>query len=149
MAQTTAAQSGVDCLVEFSTNGSDWTDISGSIKMVDAGEQSRQSGEDYTLNGDYALVTGGKFDPVEVSATGLWTPTAGEAFAVVHAAWTAKSPAYLRWSPQGGNSGHKRYTTNAGVLTGFVWPKGDATDAKPIPCGFKLKTPKITESTIS
>jgi hypothetical protein len=148
MAQTTTAQSGAAGLVEFSTNGSSWTDISGSIKMVDPGEGTRQSGEDFTLSGDYAIITGGKFSPLEISATGLWTPTSGEAFAVVEAAYIAKSSGYIRWSPQGGSSGQKRYTSDAGVITGFLWPKVDASDAKPVPAGFKLKTPKITESTI-
>lgn len=148
MAQTTTAQSGVAGLVEFSTNGSSWTDISGSISSVDPGEQAKDAGEEYTLTGDYAVLGEGKFKPIDVTAKGVWTPTSGEAWAVVVAAWAAKGKVYLRWSPQGGASGTKRYTTDAGYMTSLMWPKTDANDAKPIPCGFKLKTPKITESTI-
>lgn len=148
MAQTTTAQSAVAGLVEVSTNGSSWTDISGTITSIDPGEQAKNVGEEYTLSGDYAVLGDGKFQPAEVTGKGLWTPTAGEAFAAVQAAWTAKGPFYLRWSPQGGASGTKRYTTDKGYLTSFMWPKADATDAKPVPCGFKAKFPKITESTI-
>jgi hypothetical protein len=50
---------------------------------------------------------------------------------------------------EGGAVGDKRYATSYGYLTGFMWPKVDATDAKPMPCGFKLKTGQITESTIA
>lgn len=148
MAQSTTAQSGTAGLVEFSSNGSSWTDISGTITSVDPGDQAKDVGEDYTLSGDFALLGEGKFKPIDVTAKGLWTPTGGEAWATVVAAWIAKGKVYVRWSPQGGASGQKRYTTDAGYFTSMAWPKTDASDAKPIPCGFKLKTPKITESVI-
>jgi hypothetical protein len=149
MAQTTTAISRVDGQVEFSTDNSTWTDISGSITSVDPGEQGRDIGEEYVLEGDLPVMGEGKSQTLEITCKGLWSPTAGEAFAVVKAAWEARGRCYLRWSPQGGATGDKRYTTSYGYLTGFMWPKVDATDAKPMPCGFKLKTGKITESTIS
>lgn len=150
MAQTTTALPMTNAKLEFSADGSSWTDISGSSNSLESPEQSGAAGEAYTFTGNTAVVTAGKTEPVEITAKILFTPTAGEAFAVVRAQWqTAGRAGYLRWSPQGGTTGNKQYTTSAGVLTGFTWPGGAADDAKPIPCGFKLKAPSIVESTVA
>ena len=149
MAQTTGGASGVGAKVEFSVNGSSWTDISGSANAVDPGDQSGMSGETYTFSGDEAVVTAGKTEPAEIDVKIVYTETAGEAFKVVRAQWqTTGRAGYLRWSPNGGSTGQEQYTTSAGVLISFTWPGVDAGDGKPIMAGFKLKTPKITESTI-
>jgi hypothetical protein len=142
MAQTTK--------VEFSVNGSSWTDISGSSNSVDPGEQSGQSGEVYTFTGqDPAAITAGKSEPIEIDVKIVYTETAGEAFEVVRAQFQVTGRAgYLRWSPRGGTTGQSSYVTGAGVLTGLKWPAADAEDAKPIMAGFKLKVAVITKSTL-
>ena len=149
MAQTTGAVAAVNAKVEFSTNGSTWYDISGSSNSIDPGEQERQSAEEYTLDGDYAIVTVCKFQPLEITVKSVFTPTTGEAWARASAAFVGKNDVYLRWSPQGGANGTKLYTSDKGVLTKLQWPMSDATDAKPLLVSFTVKTPKVTESTIS
>lgn len=150
MAQTTGAVSAVSAKVEFSANGSSWTDISGSASVVEAPDQSGMSGETYTFTGETAIVTAGKTEPVEITVKIVYTETSGEAFETVRAQWqTAGRAGYLRWSPRGGTTGQFQYTTAAGVLTGFTWPLSDAGDGKPVPCGFKLKVPSITKSTVA
>src|SRR6266540_5108026 len=124
MAQTTGAVAGVAAKVEFSVNGSAWTDISGSSNSIDPGEQSGQSGEAYTFTGqDAAAITAGKSEPIEIDVKIVYTETAGEAFEVVRAQFQVSGRAgYLRWSPRGGTTGQSQYTTGAGVLTGLKWP---------------------------
>lgn len=150
MPQTTTALSAVDAKIEFSTDGTTWIDISGSSNSIEPGEQSRQSGEVYTFQGDTAIITAGKREPLEIEVKVVFTPTAGEAWATVRPAFEAAGgKGYLRWSPQGGSTGQKQYTTDAGVLTSLTYPPAVADDANPIMTGFKLKTPKVTESTIA
>ncbi len=150
MAQTTGATAGVNAKVEFSVNGSSWTDISGSANAVDPGEQTGQSGEAYTFTGqDAAAITAGKSEPIEIDVKIVYTETAGEAFEVVRAQFQVLGRAgYLRWSPKGGSSTQFMYTTGAGVLTGLKWPPADAEDAKPIMAGFKIKVAAITKSVL-
>lgn len=150
MAQTTGAVPGVNCKVEFSADGSAWTDISGSTSVVESPEQSGMSGEAYTFSGDNPIVTAGKKEPIEITVKIIYTETAGEAFKVVRTQWqTSGRVGYLRWSPRGGSSGQEQNTTGVGVLTAFTWPGTDAGDGKPIACGFKLKAPLITPSTVA
>ena len=149
MAQTTGAVAGVGAKVEFSVNGSSWTDISGSANAVDPGDQSGMSGETYTFTGNDAIITAGKNEPIEIDVKIVYTETAGEAFEIVRAQWqTTGRAGYLRWSPRGGSTGQALYTSGAGVLTSFKWPPSDAEDGKPIMAGFKLKVSTITKSTL-
>lgn len=150
MAQTTGAVSGSGAKVEFSTNGSSWTDISGSASSVDPGSQSGMAGEIYTFAGDNAIITAGKNEPIELDVKIVYSETAGEAFEVVRAQWqTSGRAGYLRWSPRGGTTGQFQYTTGAGVLVAFSWPPATAEDGKPIMCGFKLRVAAITKATVA
>jgi hypothetical protein len=150
MAQTTTAISAVNAKIEFSADGSSWTDISGSSNSIEPAEQSGASGEAYTFSGNKAVVTAGKTEPVELVVKVLYTPTNGEAFKVVRAQFQVTGRrGYLRWSPAGGASGTEQFTTDAGVLTGLTWPGASADDGKPVPAGFKLKVPDITPSTVA
>jgi|FLYN01.1.fsa_nt_gi hypothetical protein len=149
MPQTTDAISARNVKIEFSTNGTSWTDISGSANAIDSTEQPRMSGESYTASGDTAIVTGGKREPIELEIKIVYTETAGEAFEVVRAAHDSDGVGYLRWSPKGGTTGQKQYTTGKGVITGFTYPPIDTSSGDPILGGFKLKVPSITPSTIA
>ena len=85
MAQTVVGMSGVNALLQVSADGSTWTDISGSANQVSATEQTRMSGEAYTFEGDYAVVTAGKREPVELAVRVLYTEEAAESFETVRA----------------------------------------------------------------
>ncbi|NOK59121.1 MAG: hypothetical protein GFH27_549283n419 [Chloroflexi bacterium AL-W] len=149
MAQTTDIAGVTDGQVEISTDGSTWTDISGSTNKVEPVEQNRQTGDEYTLDGNYALVTSGKTEPVDVKVQIVFTQTAGEAYAVAHAAWLNRDPIYVRWAPRGNATGNKQYTTTKGVFKSFTWPTPMASEAKPQMVGFTMRTPQITEAAIS
>lgn len=150
MAQTTGATAGVNAKVEFSVNGSAWTDLSGSASALDPGEQSGMSGEVYVFTGETAAaVTAGKTEPAEITIKVAYTETAGESFEVVRAQFqVAGRAAYIRWSPKGGTTGQFLFTSGLGVLTGLTWPPVDAGDGKPIMAGFKIKVPSITKSVL-
>ncbi len=147
--QTTGAMTGVNCPIEFSIDGTDWDNIAGSTTAIEPSEQTRMTGVAYTLDGDYAIITGGKKEPVEVEVKILYTTVSTEAYALVQAAWEANSPVYLRWSPQGGDVGDKRFKGSAGVLSAFLPPPAIADDANPVPAGFKVMFPRIVEETVS
>jgi hypothetical protein len=151
MAQTTGALAAVDCKLEISTNGSDWTDISGFSNKISPGGQNRMSGEAYTFDGDTAIVGAGKREPVEITVSIVYTEGAAEAFEVVRGQFeTAGGGAlYVRFSPDGGDVDDFLYTSDAGEITNFNWPEPDAGNADPKLVEFSLKTPKFTKSVIT
>lgn len=147
MAQTTSALAMTDGTIEVSTNGSSWTDISGSGSTVEPGDQTRQSGEVYTVSGDTAIITGGKREPLELEIKIVYTETAGEAFEVLRAIHeAAPGTIYVRYGR--GGSGSFLFTSAKGVLTSFVYPPLMSDDAKPKLLGIKCKVPSVTKSVV-
>lgn len=155
MAQTTDQVSMADGDVEYSTNGTAWTSISGSITSVEDTTQTRMSGETYTLDGDTALITYGKREPMELTFKAVYTEQSGEAFEVVRALFEAGTAVYFRWSPKGiGASGRFVFTTANGTgaaagfkITEFTYPGQDATSGDPVMTGWKLKVPAVQKTT--
>lgn len=157
MAQTTGAISGKDLKIEVSSDGSTWTNISGSANSVNPGEQTRMTGETYTGDGAGAIITSGKREPMEVEVRIVYTETSGEAFATVKARHeSADGSMYLRYSPKGGQTGEYQYTSAtgdgvaaAGIVSGFTYPETDAGSGDPILAGFKLKVPALLQAAVA
>jgi hypothetical protein len=141
-------------LLEIATDSGcvGWVDISGSSQTLEEPSQSRITDQAYTLDGDGAIITAGKKEPMELTVQIVYTETAGEAFETVRAAWETsdcRGRACLRWSPGGGDIGDAQYTTDRGYLINFIYPPLDATAGGPIMVGFVLKVSEITVSTVA
>lgn len=149
MAQTTGGVSFVNCKVEFSVNGSAWTDVSGMASTVDVGGGVRATGEAYTFDGSFAIVRRGKAEPFEITVESIYTEAAGEAYAIAKAAFEGGSDLYIRWSPKGGTSGQKMFTSSVGIVTDPPYPKGEAGSGDPVLITTKIKCTQITESTVA
>lgn len=129
----------LDCLV--------WTEISGESQSVSGTEQARQSGEQYTLEGDTALVCGGKRVPMELTFVIVYTEDAAEAYEIVRALFETAgcgTQMCVRWTPAGSGPGAAVITTPMGVLTSFTYPTMDASAGGCILGGFNLKVPYVT-----
>lgn len=149
MAQTTDGISGVANVVEYSTNGSAWTDISGYANVVTAEPQNRKSGVTYTFDGDTAIVTFGKREPFSITVRLVYTEDASspwEALRAIHE--TANGGAiYLRWTPKGETAGNFVLTTPATKISTFPYPSPDATTGDPVLVEFKVgPVPYVTKS---
>jgi len=148
MAQTTGGMSMVINKLEFSTNASDWTDISGSSGSVDGAEQSRQSGEAYTFSGDTAIVRAGKREPMELGFNIVYTVSTADAWEICRPYFEAGSAVYFRWSPEGGEAGDFQFTSAAGYITSFPYPSGEAGAGDPVMESMTFRTPYVTKATV-
>lgn len=157
MAQTTGGMSAVVADVEYSTNGTAWTSLSGSTTSVEDFEQDRMTGETYTFDGDSAIITKGKREPMEITFRFVYTETAGEAFEVIRAAWEADggTDLYFRWSPKGiGASGRFVFTTCNGAgaaaavpITHFAYFNLTADDAAPLAGSWTIRCSQVIKTT--
>ena len=132
MAQTTSGKSARNVYVEFSTNGSSWTDCSGWANEIkwDGGE--RDTGNTKTFDGDTPVHTRGKLNESSIVLTAIYTESASEVARLAHAAWKAGTDFYLRFTPLGNTTGNIRYTSSAGTVKNPVVPteiKADSADA--------------------
>lgn len=153
MAQTTAAIGGACGQIQISATNTvgDATDISGQAQSLATPNQTRQSGEAYTLEGDTAIIKGGKREPVELTFTIVYTEEDTEAWEMARAEFeTAEcgDPLYVWWSPGGGDIGDERYS-RGGTIISFDYPPVDSTAPGPIMCTFTIRVPSISTDTIA
>lgn len=148
MTQTTGGFSATDAKVEISANGSTFTDISGWSNKIEPDESVLETGFVWTHEGNYAIITDGKFNPINVRVQIVATEGTGDPFAVLRAAHAAKTPYYVRWSPKGGSAGEYQYLA-VGKIKNFKDPGSDVEDAKPVVISFVIQTPSITQSAVA
>jgi len=151
MAQTTDQIAQACGQVEISTDGSDWDDISGSVMSVTGAEQVRKVGEAWTLEGDGAVMAGGKLETIEVVLQIIYTEQATEAYELARTIFETAcgGPVYVRWSPGGGDVGDDRITGGAGFIPNFQYPNIDATAAGPIITSMTIKVPTLSTAAIA
>ena len=150
MAQTSTAFSARNAVVYISTDGSSWTNISGSSQSVTAGDGTRLTGTAHTFDGDGPIIAAGKLDAQESTIAILYTETSGEAYETARAAFaTASSTLYVRSTPLGATTGNFRHTTGKGVITAFPqFAEIDASSGDPMMIEFTVQHGGWTKSTV-
>ena len=151
MAQITGALSAVNAAVEYSANGSAWTDYSGSGNKVSVGDGARMSGAKYTFDGDTAIVTYGKREPVEIEFSFVYTEGATDPYKVIRDLHEADNGTeiYMRWTPKGLTVGNFTNAVGPVKITNFKDPEVDSESGDPLMWGFTVLASKITRSTYS
>ena len=144
MAQTTGAVSGAAATVSIYVTSA-YVDISGSSQSIDAVTASVVTGDAYTFDGNFGIITVGKYEPVEVTVNILYTETAAEAFQSVRALFEARTATQLKWLPLGAASGADQYETKTvGYIVSMDYPPIDASSAGPVMVSFTVRAPGIT-----
>jgi len=149
MAQTTDGMSLRDCKVEISTNGTDWTDISGFGAAVERSGGDRQSGDAYTFDGDTAIIAAGKREPIELNVRTVYTEGGSDPWQAVRTQYENAGDLYVRWAPKGGSVGDFRFTSDAGVVKNCPEPTGEAGSGDVVLFQFTIRVPKVTKSVVT
>lgn len=151
MAQATGGMSFVDAMVEISTNGSSWTEVSGWANTVEFSGGDRALGEFFTADGDNAIVTAGKLNTYKVTVRVLYTESATtDPFEVVRTQHQTAGGGRLdvRVSPAGGAQNDYRFTLGSGKIETFVWPAGDASSGDALACEFTVAAATIVKDAV-
>lgn len=135
--------------VEVSTNGSTWTNITNAAVAIEVDGGDRQTGDVYVYGQDTAVIASGKREPIDVTVKALYTEGTTDVFETVRAVYESGGNLYVRWSPLGGTTGQFQFSTDAGYVTSFVYPAGEAGSADVILAEFTVRTPKVTKSVIA
>lgn len=148
MAQTTGAMSFAVHEVGISANGSAWTDISGYSASVAVDGGDRMTGEDYTGEGDTAILTYGKREPLEITVKVVFTDGVSDPAETVRAAYEGNTAMYVRYSPQG-QIGDFLYTSSEGRVINHTYPQGEAGSADPVMLEFTVRCATLTKSVLA
>lgn len=134
-----------NCEVEFSTNGTTWTAVNAEATAVEVGDASRMTSDVYAFDADTALVLSGKREPVDVTLRLLYTDA--DPFDTLLSEFVNANTLYIRWSPNGDNSGNKQYTAS-GPITTITFPQGEASSADPVAVSVTIRAAEITQTTV-
>lgn len=137
-----------DMVVEISSDGSTWTNISGDATSVEPDGGERQTGNFKTFDGDTSGLVRGKRDPLTAKISILYNEGVSSGWAMVQAAYENNTALYARWAPKGATTGNKRFTTSAGIVKTQPYAGGSADSADPILCEFDLEVQSITPAAI-
>ena len=150
MPQSVGINNTTEAVVELSADGTTWTNSSGSICKVEVTPQTADSGSVATHEGQYKVVRGGKYNPVEITITGVYTEIAAELYAILHGQKNVPGrPLWVRWTPFGSNGEHRYVTADglgakaAGRIIEFPYPGTDAGDATPTMVVFKVQATQV------
>ena len=147
MAHTTTQQSAVDCVIEYSPDNVTYVDLSGTTNKVDLSAQDRAVGSAFTFDGDGAVLTYGKRQPIDITFTIIYTETATtEAFEVLRARHETDNGAavYMRWAVIGTGTGKNEYNTGLAKLKSFQYPPVAADSGDPILTTFTVTASNLT-----
>ncbi len=149
MAQTTGGMSMRNLKIEMSENKTSWDDISGFANLVEWDGGERATEKTHVFEGDRPLLSAGKLDPVKIHIRIVYTEGSSEPTAKIQAAYEACTPVYFRWSPKGGQTGSKRYTTDACTIKKPMWPKGEAESAATVLSDIEGETSAVTPEDVA
>lgn len=157
MAQVTGSIAQSIYKLEVSTNGTSWTDISGSSTALTNSGGDVLVGEQHTADGEEAIVvTSNKMAPRDLTFSIVYTEGASDGWKTLWDLYQGTSKkVYARWSPTGGAATTKRYVTSVAgvaapaVITGCKMPDHDAGSGDVALAEFTIKTAGILEETIS
>jgi len=145
--------------VEITTDNTTWTAISNATVKIDDVELSRPSGEAYVGgSSDYATITVGKREPVEITITVLYNEDTGSAVNTMYNRFQSATPTLgVRWSPRGlvgsarayGTSNDGGTTFGLGVITSVTLSALDPSDAEPYVAMVTVRTPSLRQYTIA
>lgn len=149
MAQTTGATTLRNVVIEWSTNSSDWVDVSGEANSVEPSGGAVISGEVYTGASDAPIIGVGKDEPIEVDINVVYTESTAEGFVELYTLKTNRTPMRLRYAPKGTATGNYRWTTHTGYVVECLPPGGEIEDGTPLLAAAKIKAPGIGYAAIS
>jgi hypothetical protein len=146
VAQTTGALSWIDAVMEVSTDGISYYDVSGSSNAVKVDGGERAISEFFTANGDTPILTRGKRSKLEVTFAGVYTEVTGELFDRMIGVYEAATTMYFRWSVKTHGTGVFIFSTSAGYLTKPVYPQGASDSADAVQIEATISVASIAKS---
>jgi hypothetical protein len=149
MTQITGAMSGRIAKIEYSTNYSTYTDLSGGANSIGVGGGDRNSGEAWTFEGDTPVITVGKLNSAEITIKSLYVDSSVAHYPIISGMKNNATPMNVRWAYDTDTTGGWRFTTATGFVISAPPPTAEAEPGDPLAFEWTVKTPNIAEAVIA
>lgn len=136
--------------IEISVDGgSTWVNISGQTNSLTPGGGDREIGNFFDAANDTPTLGAGKRNPLEIEVRVKYTETDSEAQGVLAQAYENATETMIRYSPKGGASGDRLYTSDAGFVQTHPYPGQEVESGDPLRIEFTIVVGKLTKSIIA
>lgn len=149
MAQAIGQTSFRNAVVEYSTDDTNWVDISGVTNKIDASGGDRAQGEVFTGGADTAIIAIGKRGVMKIATDVVYSESSVEHFANLETLHQAGTPVKIRWAPKGSATGNFRFTSDTGYVTTFTPPGGEYGSGDPMMVSFEHTSAYYARAAIS
>lgn len=161
MTRTTGGMSFRKAAVDISADNSDWTELDGVGAAVLVTGGARKTDEQNVFADDIPILGEGGRESVLVQVRFVYSEASTEGFEMARAIHeTAGGPCYLRFSPGGDSTADGaspfRFCTSvgntqqdAGIMTDFVYPQGEAADGAVVMAGFSVRSPVLWKTVVA
>ena len=148
MGQTTAGLAWVKAKVFVSPDGSTWTDVSGHGASVAVSGGERVVGAQHTMEGDVAIIKGGKRNPLQLTVRYVYTEEAADPFEIIRAIHEdAPGDFYVQYTPV--DPGGFWFKTGLGVLENPGYPGGEAGSGDIVMSEFVMTCASLSKAAAS
>jgi hypothetical protein len=149
----TGAISPANLKIEFSASSTTgWNDGSGFITSIEVAGGDRKAGSVYTYSGEYGITTLGKINPLVFTLKGVYekSTAATNPYQWFRTYFASASTMWIRYSPEGGATGDKRYMISGRVAICPPVAGGGADDPNPLLFEAQVhSTGEVTESVVT
>ncbi len=144
-----------DTKIEYSTNGTDWTDMSGYSNKTAGTGGAREVVGTPVFDADVPVMTAGKRKELDLAVDCIYASgsAAGNPYRTFEAAYQNGSALYVRYAPQGlstsGSAGSDLFTSSAGIVSEPPYITDlDGASANAVAFSGRVKFASLTRSTL-
>lgn len=148
MAQTTGQTSFRNAVIEFTTDGTNYVNISGVMNKLEYSGGNRAQGEAYTGSADTPVIAVGKREPITLAMDMVYSEATADYYTTFETYYTAGTPLKIRWAPKGGATGNFRYTADTGYILSFTPPQGEYSSGDPVMISLEVLTGSYSRAAI-
>ena len=136
--------------IEVSVDGgTTWVNISGQTNSLEVGGGDREIGTFFDAANDTPTLGAGKRNALELQTHVKYTETDSEAQGVLASAYENATEILYRYSPKGGASGDRLYTSDAGYVQSHPYPGQEVESGDPLRLEFTIMVGKLTKSVVA
>lgn len=136
--------------IEVSVDGgTTWVNISGQTNSLEVGGGDREIGTFFDAANDTPTLGAGKRNALELQTRVKYTETDSEAQGVLASAYENATEILYRYSPKGGASGDRLYTSDAGYVQSHPYPGQEVESGDPLRLEFTIMVGKLTKSVVA
>lgn len=129
--------------------GTTWTNVSGQTNSLTVSGGDREIGTFFDAANDTPTLGAGKRSELTLQLRVKYSEADSEAQGILQSAYENATETAVRYSPKGGLSGDRLYTSDAGFVKNPLYPGQEVQSGDPLRHEIDIVVPKLTKSLVA